>query len=147
MHQKTSMSGPRSLEIPHGVLRIFISECAIFRPISTNLTMLRRYINQFEKFHPHPTQPFVDATQRGTSGPISIGYFNTISEKADAFIKSCISVGIPFTPDFNGPKGTLGVSRVSHNPGLCGGKASGTSIPEYYTPVSNIHHSLTKPYF
>lgn len=62
---------------------------------------------------PHPEYPLVDASYRGKEGPIRVGYNNHVASESRAFIKSCVNVGIPFTPDFNGPNGTLGVSRVS----------------------------------
>ncbi|KXN88615.1 L-sorbose 1-dehydrogenase [Leucoagaricus sp. SymC.cos] len=46
------------------------------------------------------------------SGPIRVGYNNYVSNLSRAFIKSCINIGIPLNPDFNGPQGTMGVSRV-----------------------------------
>ncbi|KAE9402882.1 alcohol oxidase [Gymnopus androsaceus JB14] len=73
---------------------------------------LRRYFNKFEKYAPDRRYPQVDASARGKTGPVSVGYFNTITTSAKAFIDSCVELGIPHTPDFNGPKGTLGVSRV-----------------------------------
>lgn len=73
---------------------------------------LRRYFNKYETYIPHPDYPLVDASARGNSGPVRVGYNNYVSKPSAAFIKSCIRVGIPFTPDFNGPRGTLGVSRI-----------------------------------
>ncbi|KIK66580.1 hypothetical protein GYMLUDRAFT_1023126 [Collybiopsis luxurians FD-317 M1] len=72
----------------------------------------RRYFNKFEKYVPDSRYPRVDASVRGNDGPIRVGYFSTITNSAQAFINSCVELGIPFTPDFNGPKGTMGVSRV-----------------------------------
>lgn len=72
----------------------------------------RRYFKKFERYIPHPDYPLVDASVHGRNGPIRVGYNNYVSNPSRAFIKSCVSVGIPFTPDFNGPNGTLGVSRV-----------------------------------
>ncbi|KAG6910847.1 hypothetical protein DXG01_007162 [Tephrocybe rancida] len=69
------------------------------------------YFTKFEKYQPHPDYPLVDASVRGSSGPIRIGYYNTVTNPSKAFIKACSSVGIPFTPDFNVSSGTLGVSR------------------------------------
>ncbi|KAF5391701.1 hypothetical protein D9757_002551 [Collybiopsis confluens] len=69
----------------------------------------RRYFNKFEKYVPDPRYPEVDTSVRGKHGPIRVGYFNFITNSAKAFIDSCIEIGIPFTPDFNGPRGTMGV--------------------------------------
>ena len=72
------------------------------------------YFTKFERYQPHANYPMVDSSLRGSTGPVRIGYFNTETDKAKDFIKACINVGIPFTPDFHGPSGTMGVSRVSH---------------------------------
>lgn len=71
-----------------------------------------RYFNKFERYQPHPEYPLVDATARGSAGPVRIGYFNTITDTSKAFIQSCISIGIPFVHDFHGTLSTMGVSRV-----------------------------------
>lgn len=73
---------------------------------------LRQYFNKFETYRPHVDYPLVDASVRGKSGPIQVGYNNYVSELSGAFISSCINIGIPFIPDFNGPRGTIGVSRL-----------------------------------
>ncbi|KAG6813955.1 hypothetical protein H0H92_005210 [Tricholoma furcatifolium] len=74
---------------------------------------LSQYFTKFERYQPHPDYPLVDPSVRGSSGPMRIGYFNTVTETSKAFIKACMNVGIPFTPDFNVASGTLGVSRIS----------------------------------
>ncbi|TFK62260.1 alcohol oxidase [Pluteus cervinus] len=71
-----------------------------------------KYINKFERFVPHTEYSSVDASARGANGPMTIGYFNSVSDKSKSFLQSCVNIGIPFTPDFNGPAGTLGVGRV-----------------------------------
>ncbi|KAG7089330.1 hypothetical protein E1B28_011026 [Marasmius oreades] len=72
----------------------------------------QKYFRKFEKYIPDARYPEVDASVRGNSGPVRVGYFNTVSKTAKAFVESCIRTGIPFTPDFNGPKGTLGTNRI-----------------------------------
>jgi hypothetical protein len=72
-----------------------------------------RYFNKYESYLPHPDYPLVDTSARGKTGPIRVGYNNFVTKPSQAFIKSCVNVGIPFNPDFNGPQGTMGVSRVS----------------------------------
>ncbi|KAF9260087.1 alcohol oxidase [Marasmius fiardii PR-910] len=72
----------------------------------------QKYFRKFEKYIPDARYPEVDASARGNNGPVCVGYFNTVTKTAKAFIESCVKTGIPFTPDFNGPKGTLGASRV-----------------------------------
>lgn len=71
-----------------------------------------KYFRKMENYIPNPEYPLVDATARGTGGPVRVGYFNYVSNSSKAFIQSCINLGIPFTRDFNGPQGTLGVSRI-----------------------------------
>ncbi|KAK7032253.1 hypothetical protein VNI00_013211 [Paramarasmius palmivorus] len=90
-----------------------------------------KYFRKFEKYVPDSRFPQVDASVRGTSGPVRVGYFNTVSNSAQAFIDACIKVGIPFVPDFNGPKGPLGVGRVL------------TYIDEKYRRVSSESAYLT----
>ncbi|SJL10545.1 related to choline dehydrogenase and related flavoproteins [Armillaria ostoyae] len=75
----------------------------------------RRYFNKFEKYSADPDYPQVDPTHHGSEGPVRIGYFNTIAQSSKDFVKACVNVGIPYTPDFNGPNGTLGASRVIPN--------------------------------
>ncbi|XP_006459081.1 hypothetical protein AGABI2DRAFT_183868 [Agaricus bisporus var. bisporus H97] len=92
---------------------------------------LQRYFRKFERYMPHPEYPLVDASYRGKEGPIRVGYNNHVASESRAFIKSCVNVGIPFTPDFNGPNGTLGVSRVM------------TYVDEKYQRVSSESAYLT----
>ncbi|KAJ3563326.1 hypothetical protein NP233_g9011 [Leucocoprinus birnbaumii] len=89
------------------------------------------YFNKYETYIPHPDYPSVNTSARGTNGPIRVGYNNYVSKPSVAFIKSCISVGIPFTPDFNGPQGTMGVSRIM------------TYVDEKYRRVSSESAYLT----
>ncbi|KAK0194532.1 hypothetical protein F5146DRAFT_1185241 [Armillaria mellea] len=70
-----------------------------------------RYFNKFEKYSADPDYPQVDPSHHGSEGPVRIGYFNAIAESSKDFVKACVNVGIPYTPDFNGPNGTLGVNR------------------------------------
>jgi choline dehydrogenase len=83
---------------------------------NTNFEFLYRYFRKFEKYTPDTSYPLVDASFRGKDGPIRVGYFNHVSNASKQFIKACVSIGIPFTPDFNGSLGTIGVSRVSLSP-------------------------------
>ncbi|KAJ6532077.1 hypothetical protein B0H19DRAFT_466960 [Mycena capillaripes] len=73
---------------------------------------LRRYFNKFEKYTPDAAYPGIDMSERGSSGPVRVGYFNTVSEHSKAFLRACAQVGIPLVADFNGSKGTVGASRV-----------------------------------
>ncbi|KAK1231639.1 hypothetical protein PQX77_005237 [Marasmius sp. AFHP31] len=69
---------------------------------------IQKYFRKFEKYLPDPRYPEVDDSVRGKNGPVRVGYFNTVTKSAKAFVESCVKVGIPFTPDFNGPEGTMG---------------------------------------
>ena len=70
------------------------------------------YFRKFERYNPHPGYPGVDVSTKGTQGPVDIGFYNTVTPPSKAFIEASVKVGIPFTHDFNGPNGTVGVSRV-----------------------------------
>ncbi|KAJ6507877.1 hypothetical protein C8R47DRAFT_1208899 [Mycena vitilis] len=67
---------------------------------------IRRYFTKFEKYTPDAKYAAVDASERGSSGPVRVGYFNRVSEHSKAFLEACVQVGIPLVPDFNGPKVT-----------------------------------------
>jgi choline dehydrogenase len=73
---------------------------------------LHRYFTRFEKYIPDAAYPAVDASVRGSAGPVRVGYFNRVSEHSKAFVKACGQVGIPLVADFNGPNGPIGASRV-----------------------------------
>ncbi|KAI0648961.1 GMC oxidoreductase [Trametes meyenii] len=72
----------------------------------------QKYMLKFEKFHPSPQYPEVDASLRGHSGPVEVGFFGYSSEGTPKFIEACQNVGILATPDANTSKGTLGVTKV-----------------------------------
>ncbi|KAJ7762038.1 hypothetical protein DFH07DRAFT_739743 [Mycena maculata] len=72
----------------------------------------RRYFAKFEKYTPDAAYPLVDTSERGATGPVRVGYFNSVSEHSKAFLRACAQVGIPLVPDFNGSKGPIGASRV-----------------------------------
>ncbi|KAF9467982.1 hypothetical protein BDZ94DRAFT_1372827 [Collybia nuda] len=71
-----------------------------------------RYFTKFENYVHNPEYPEVDITKKGSRGPMRIGYFSTISQPSKYFVKACISVGIPYSSDFNSPQGTRGVNRM-----------------------------------
>ncbi|KAJ6512918.1 hypothetical protein C8R45DRAFT_920691 [Mycena sanguinolenta] len=70
-----------------------------------------RYFRKFEKYTSDAAYSAVDPSVRGSTGPVSVGYFNAVSEHSKAFLKACGQVGIPLVADFNGPNGPLGASR------------------------------------
>ncbi|KAJ7261714.1 hypothetical protein B0H12DRAFT_1013392 [Mycena haematopus] len=73
---------------------------------------LGRYFNKFEKYTEDAAYSAVDTSVRGSTGPVSVGYFNAVSEHSKAFLKACGQLGIPPVVDFNGPNGPIGASRV-----------------------------------
>ncbi|KAI0359706.1 GMC oxidoreductase [Trametes cingulata] len=73
----------------------------------------QKYLLKFEKFHPSPKYPQVDASLRGRSGPVEVGYFGYASFGTPRFIEACTKVGIPATPDVNTVKGTMGVTKLT----------------------------------
>ncbi|KAM5537230.1 hypothetical protein V8D89_009163 [Ganoderma adspersum] len=73
---------------------------------------LHDYTLKFEAYQPHPEYPDVDATKRGSSGPMQTGLFNYTSEGTRRFIKACVNAGIRYMPDLNTPAGTMGASKV-----------------------------------
>ncbi|KAL4255840.1 GMC oxidoreductase family protein, partial [Pleurotus pulmonarius] len=82
-----------------------------------------KYFRKFEHFVANPAfspytsfSPSSSAKEEGevgSTGPVEVGFFNYVSETSKSFVRSCINVGIPYTPSFNGASGTAGVSRVS----------------------------------
>lgn len=81
----------------------------------TNLYVLQfaSYFRKFEKFVDDPDFPDAKSANKGKDGPIRIGYHSTMSEGSKDFIKACMNIGIPYSPDFNAGLGTRGVNRVS----------------------------------
>ncbi|KAJ7123116.1 GMC oxidoreductase [Mycena epipterygia] len=69
-----------------------------------------KYFLRFENFSPNKTHPGVAARFRGAGGPVETG-FSYFSAIGSIFIDACTSAGIPFTADFNTPKGTLGAGK------------------------------------
>ncbi|KIJ46345.1 GMC oxidoreductase [Sphaerobolus stellatus SS14] len=72
----------------------------------------RKYFIKFEKYTPSPKYPDVDVKLRGSEGPVNVGYFGYCSAATTKWIESCINAGIPKSPDFNTPAGTMGVNKV-----------------------------------
>jgi|SRR3984957_1093575 len=112
--QVTLTSGLRSLAIRRGLGRNLVGEirhdrCTVLFVNSAT----HSYFRKFERFTPDPQYPQADASARGSEGPVQVGYFNHVSKASKDFIMACMKIGISFTPDFNGPTGTNGVSRVS----------------------------------
>ncbi|KAI6108025.1 hypothetical protein F5141DRAFT_1232534 [Pisolithus sp. B1] len=73
----------------------------------------KQYFLKFEKYFPSPQFPNVDVSQRGSSGPVSIGYSAYTWKGSEMFINACVNTGMSFNPDFNTSNGTLGVNKIS----------------------------------
>ncbi|RDB25944.1 Alcohol dehydrogenase [acceptor] [Hypsizygus marmoreus] len=73
----------------------------------------QHYFRKFEKYVPSPTHIGVDASVKGSDGPVRVGYHTTISQPSKDFVTACTELGIPFNFDFNTTSGTCGVSRLS----------------------------------
>ncbi|OCH93042.1 GMC oxidoreductase [Obba rivulosa] len=71
------------------------------------------YFLKFEKFHPNSRYSQVDASLRGSSGPMHVGFFSNTSAGAEKFVDACAAIGIPRVSDFNTYKGSLGASKVT----------------------------------
>ncbi|EGN98767.1 hypothetical protein SERLA73DRAFT_54648 [Serpula lacrymans var. lacrymans S7.3] len=79
---------------------------------SWSWSSFNRYFRKFEKFTPDPRLSQTDASQRGTQGPVEVGYFTNMWKGCEFFIKSGINIGIPLSPDFNLAEGSIGINRV-----------------------------------
>ena len=110
-HRPIGMSSPQSLVMTLGLGRISKSISTLFDPYFLFLTS-NRYFHKFESYSPHPRFPGVDASEHGASGPMTIGYHAHFWKGSEMFIQASVNVGIPFSPDFNTRKGTLGVNKV-----------------------------------
>ncbi|KZT67962.1 GMC oxidoreductase [Daedalea quercina L-15889] len=71
-----------------------------------------RYLHKFERYHPSKDHPLVDISHRGSTGPMLSGHFGYCAYGTARFLKACVNIGFPFIPDFNTPRGTLGVNTV-----------------------------------
>ncbi|CAK5269718.1 unnamed protein product [Mycena citricolor] len=85
---------------------------ALMKDESWSWRNLQQYFQKFEKYLPDAAFPDVETAERGSSGPMRVGYFNTVSAHSKAFLKACEQVGIPNIPDFNTSKGPVGASRL-----------------------------------
>lgn len=72
----------------------------------------KQYIKKFEDFKPDPRYPKINVADRGSGGPVRVGFHTHLSEGSRLFVETCPKVGVPFSPDFNSVAGTLGVNRI-----------------------------------
>ncbi|KAJ8490039.1 hypothetical protein ONZ45_g13341 [Pleurotus djamor] len=84
-----------------------------------------KYFRKFEQYVPHPTfSPYTALPEThaarsaaaeveiGKDGPVRVGFYNFVTDASKSFIQACVNLGIKYTPSFNGPNGTMGVSRI-----------------------------------
>ncbi|KAF8121755.1 hypothetical protein EV363DRAFT_1437076 [Boletus edulis] len=74
------------------------------------------YFRKFENYTPDPRFPHVDASLRGSHGPVTVGYHAHTWEGSPLFVEASVNAGVPFNPDFNTSKGTLGTNKVRLQP-------------------------------
>ncbi|KAJ7583617.1 hypothetical protein C8J56DRAFT_213831 [Mycena floridula] len=71
------------------------------------------YFKKFETFVPDAAQPpNIDASVRGSQGPVKTGYFTSITTASLAFVQACMTLGIPYSSNWNSDSGCLGVNRM-----------------------------------
>ncbi|KAG9075189.1 hypothetical protein FS749_013161 [Ceratobasidium sp. UAMH 11750] len=91
-------------------------------------------------FHPHPDFP-VDASKRGTGGPVQTGFLGNYSNVCRSFVSACESIGIPHNPDLNTAQEALGVSKamtfISSSLTRCSAESA------YLTPTVLSRQNLT----
>ncbi|KZT60496.1 GMC oxidoreductase [Calocera cornea HHB12733] len=99
---------------------------------------ISRYLKKAEHHTPHAKHG--DAAHRGTDGPFHTG-FHWPSPIVDPWIKSFESLGVPYTPDLNTPKGTMGATTFSTFVDPKGHRSSGATA--YLTPDVLARPNLT----
>ncbi|KIJ29304.1 GMC oxidoreductase [Sphaerobolus stellatus SS14] len=78
-----------------------------------SFTNLLPYFQNFERYVPSKDHAQVDAAARGSSGPISTGFFGNFHESTRKWIKAFENLGVPYNPDLNNAtRGTMGVTKV-----------------------------------
>ncbi|KAG9315037.1 hypothetical protein JVU11DRAFT_4149 [Chiua virens] len=88
-------------------------ECAaIVGDDSWSWKSFETYFRKFENYTSDQRFPLVDASLRGSRGPVTVGYNSYIWRAGSLFVKASINAGVPFSPDFNTSNGTLGTNKV-----------------------------------
>ncbi|KZT35293.1 alcohol oxidase [Sistotremastrum suecicum HHB10207 ss-3] len=100
---------------------------------------LRPYFKNSETYHPHPLHSDVDMSYRGTEGPVQITNPPRVPVTHEC-LESVKAVGIPYTPDFNTPNGTLG---CSHMQGFIDTKGQRSSAATAYLEPALSRPNLT----
>ncbi|PBK75735.1 alcohol oxidase [Armillaria solidipes] len=72
----------------------------------------KHYFTKFETYTKSADYPNVKMSNKGTKGPVRVGYFPAVTKHGKAFIDACKSLGIPFSADFNSGESPTGVNRL-----------------------------------
>lgn len=72
----------------------------------------KHYFTKFETYTESVDYPDVKMSNKGTKGPVRVGYFPAVTKHGKAFIDACKSLGIPFSADFNSGESPTGVNRL-----------------------------------
>ncbi|KAK0193858.1 hypothetical protein F5146DRAFT_1101707 [Armillaria mellea] len=72
----------------------------------------KHYFTKFETYTENADYPDVKMSNKGTKGPVRVGYFPALTKHGKAFIEACKSLGIPFSADFNTGESPTGVNRL-----------------------------------
>ncbi|KAK0479993.1 hypothetical protein IW261DRAFT_1551124 [Armillaria novae-zelandiae] len=72
----------------------------------------KHYFTKFETYTENADYPDVNMSNKGTKGPVRVGYFPALTKHSRAFIDACKSLGIPFSADFNTGESPTGVNRL-----------------------------------
>ncbi|KAN0134588.1 hypothetical protein V8E53_007734 [Lactarius tabidus] len=103
----------------------------------------RKYFLRFEKFVPNKSYPGVVKSERGSNGPIEVGFHSHQSIFGKLFIDACSRAGIPHRADFNTPNGTCGVAKVSRLTYIDSRGCRVTTQSAYLTPTVLSRPNLT----
>lgn len=98
------------------------------------------YFTKFETYTESVDYPDVKMSNKGTKGPVRVGYFPAITKHAKAFIDACKSLGIPFSADFNTGESPTGVNRLS----TCLCISISPRNAEYITAVTYVDDKLER---
>ncbi|KAG7451224.1 alcohol oxidase [Guyanagaster necrorhizus] len=71
----------------------------------------KQYFTKFEAYAKSTNYTDIDMSNKGTKGPVRVGYFPTLTKHSKAFIDACKGLGIPFSADFNTGENPTGVNR------------------------------------
>ncbi|TFY59703.1 hypothetical protein EVJ58_g5619 [Rhodofomes roseus] len=70
---------------------------------------IRPYFDKAERYCPSSQYPEVKRDEHGSSGPWAITHNVQAAQITDAAIETCKAMGLPYNPDMNSPRGTMGV--------------------------------------